>query len=52
MAVVVRVYRNLMYDLRMPRLLDFGLLVGYATVALLVGWWIFDRLEGRFAEEL
>jgi ABC-type polysaccharide/polyol phosphate export permease len=52
MAVVVRIYRNLMYDLRMPRLIDFGLLTGYAVVALLVGWWIFDRLEGRFAEEL
>lgn len=52
MAVVVRIYRNLMYDLRMPRLIDFGLLTGYAAVALLVGWWIFDRLEGRFAEEL
>lgn len=52
MAVIVRIYRNLMYDLRMPRLLDFGLLAAYAGVALLVGWWIFDRLEGRFAEEL
>ena len=52
MAVVVRIYRNLLYDLRMPRLIDYGLLVGYAMVALLVGWWIFDRLEGRFAEEL
>ena len=52
MAVVVRIYRNLMYDLRMPRLIDYGLLAGYAVVALLIGWWIFDRLEGRFAEEL
>jgi lipopolysaccharide transport system permease protein len=51
-AVVVRMYRNLMFDLRMPRLIDFGLLTGYAIVALLIGWWIFDRLEGRFAEEL
>lgn len=52
MAVVARIYRNLMYDLRMPRALDYGLLTMYAVVALLVGWWIFDRLEGRFAEEL
>ena len=52
MAVVVRIFRNLMYDLRMPRLIDFGLLTGYAVVALLAGWWIFDKLEGRFAEEL
>jgi ABC-type polysaccharide/polyol phosphate export permease len=52
MAVVVRIYRNLLYDLRMPRLIDYGLLAVYAVVALLVGWWIFDRFEGRFAEEL
>jgi ABC-type polysaccharide/polyol phosphate export permease len=51
-AVVARIYRNLMYDLRMPRLLDYGLLTAYAFGALLLGWWIFDKLEGRFAEEL
>lgn len=52
MSVVVRMYRNLLYDLRMPQFTDFVLLVGYSVVALFVGWWIFDRLEGRFAEEL
>ncbi|MDJ0768342.1 MAG: ABC transporter permease [Ilumatobacter sp.] len=52
MAVVVRVFRNLMYDLRMPRLIDYGLLTAYSVIALLAGWWLFDRLEGRFAEEL
>jgi ABC-type polysaccharide/polyol phosphate export permease len=52
MAVVTRIYRNLMYDLRMPRLIDYGLLTVYAFSALLIGWWIFDRFEGRFAEEL
>jgi len=52
MTVIVRIYRNLMFDLRMPRLIDFGLFFGYTLVALLFGWWLFDRLEGRFAEEL
>jgi len=52
MAVVVRIFRNLMYDLRMPRAIDYGLLSVYAIVMLLAGWWIFDRFEGRFAEEL
>lgn len=52
MAVVVRVYRNLLYDLRMPAWGDFGFLAVYAVVAALIGWWVFDRLEGRFAEEL
>ena len=52
LAVAVRMVRNELYDLRMPRLLDFVLLAGYGVVALVVGWWIFNRLEGRFAEEL
>jgi ABC-type polysaccharide/polyol phosphate export permease len=52
MAVIVRIFRNLMFDLRMPRLIDYGLLTGYAVVAVLFGWWLFDKLEGRFAEEL
>ena len=52
MAVIVRIFRNLMFDLRMPRLIDYGLLTGYAAVAVLTGWWLFDKLEGRFAEEL
>ena len=52
MAVIVRIYRNLLYDLRMPRLIDFGMLSGMRSSALLIGWWIFDRFEGRFAEEL
>jgi len=51
-TVVVRMFRNLLYDLRMPRLLDFGVLTVWAVVVLLAGWWVFDRLEGRFAEEL
>jgi ABC-2 type transport system permease protein len=52
MTVAARIYRNLMYDLRMPRFYDFALLSIYAIVALLIGWWIFDKFEGRFAEEL
>lgn len=52
MAVVARIFRNLMYDLRMPRLVDFGLLAGYALISVAIGWWIFDKLEARFAEEL
>jgi homopolymeric O-antigen transport system permease protein len=52
MAVIVRIYRNLMFDLRWPRLIDYGLLSVYALIVFFIGWWIFDKLEGRFAEEL
>ena len=51
-TVAVRMYRNLLYDLRMPRLIDFFVLGSSALIVLLAGWWLFDRLEGRFAEEL
>ena len=52
LTVAVRIYRDLMYDLRMPRMIDLGTLMVFAVVAVILGWWIFDRLEGRFAEEL
>lgn len=52
MTVAVRIFRNLMFDLRMPRLLDFATLAGFSVVVMLLGWWLFDRLSGRFAEEL
>lgn len=52
MTVAVKIYRDLLYNLTMPNLADLGLLALYSVIMLLVGWWIFDRLEGRFAEEL
>ena len=36
MAVVARVFRNLLYDLRMPRLIDLLMMVGWAIVSVLV----------------
>lgn len=52
MAVVARLFRALLYDLRWPAPTDLGLLTAYAAASLAFGWWVFDRLEGRFAEEL
>lgn len=52
MAVVVRIYRDLLYDLRMPRAVDLVALTGFALAISLLGWWVFDRYEPRFAEEL
>ena len=50
-AVMVRIYRNLLYDLRFPAWSDIGLLTAYSVTALLIGWRIFDRVEDRIAEE-
>lgn len=52
LAVVIRMFRNMLFDLRMPQALDFVILAGYAAVALAVGWWVFRSAEDRFAEEL
>ena len=52
MAVAARLFRALLYDLKFPRLLDFGLLGGYGVAMLAIGWLVFSKLSGRFAEEL
>jgi ABC-type polysaccharide/polyol phosphate export permease len=45
-------YRDLFYDLRWPSLATWGLLLAWSAVSILAGWWVFNRLEGRLAEEL
>ncbi|HQV57181.1 MAG TPA: ABC transporter permease [Ilumatobacteraceae bacterium] len=52
MAATVRVFRDLLYHLRVPTAKDLGLMAIFAAIALAVGWWVFGRLEDRFAEEL
>jgi ABC-type polysaccharide/polyol phosphate export permease len=48
----VEAYRDLLYDLRFPPVADIAYLVGVAAAALVLGQWVFWRLEGRLAEEL
>ena len=63
-ACTILLALNPVFSIAQERIGDFSLLddQGYfhhmawyddhAVIALLVGWWIFDRFEGRFAEEL
>lgn len=46
------VFRNTLYDGRLPSLANTGFLVGVSTVTLVLGYWIFTRYEPRLAEEL
>lgn len=46
------VFRNLMYDNRLPNLVDSLFCVGTAAVALVGGYLAFRRFEARVAEEL
>jgi lipopolysaccharide transport system permease protein len=52
MTRFAEVYRDLWYSLRWPSVATMAYLVACATVALVVGWIAFDRLQGRLAEEL
>lgn len=45
-------YRDLFYDLRWPSLVTVGILLAWSAASLVAGWWVFDRLQGRLAEEL
>jgi lipopolysaccharide transport system permease protein len=52
MVRFVGMYRNLMYDLRWPSLVDLSYVTGCAVLSVLIGRWIFLKLEPRFAEEM
>ncbi|MEY2473009.1 MAG: lipopolysaccharide transport system permease protein [Actinomycetota bacterium] len=52
MVRFVSMYRDLMYDLRWPPMYDIAYVLGCAILSVLVGRWIFLKLEPRFAEEL
>jgi ABC-type polysaccharide/polyol phosphate export permease len=48
----VGVYRDLMYNLRWPSAVDMVFITGVSVAVLAVGFMVFNRLEGRLAEEL
>lgn len=48
----VGVYRDLMYSLRWPSAADVLFLTGVSIAMLVAGYLVFNRLEGRLAEEL
>jgi ABC-2 type transport system permease protein len=52
MTRLVGAYRNVLFDLRFPPLWDVLYIFGCGVVMLVVGWYVFNRLEGRMAEEL
>ena len=46
------VFRSLLYDNRWPEWGDLAYCLAAAVISLLVGSWIFNRFQGRIAEEL
>ena len=52
LVVFIGAFRDVMYDLRWPPLLDVAYLVLWAGAMLAVGMWVFGRLDRRLAEEV
>jgi ABC-type polysaccharide/polyol phosphate export permease len=52
MVGFVEAYRDCLYDLRFPPLLDTAYLVAVAAASLALGLFVFSRLEPKLAEEL
>jgi lipopolysaccharide transport system permease protein len=52
MVRFVEAYRDCLYDLRFPALLDSVYLVGVSAATLALGVFVFSRLEPKLAEEL
>jgi ABC-2 type transport system permease protein len=52
MTRLVEAYRDVLYDLRFPPLMDVLYVLGCGVVMLVIGFLVFNKLEGRMAEEL
>jgi ABC-2 type transport system permease protein len=52
MVRFVEAYRDCLYDLRFPALLDTLYLLGISAATLALGVFVFSRLEPKLAEEL
>jgi lipopolysaccharide transport system permease protein len=52
LVTLVETYRDVLYDLRFPPLGDMAYLVAWSVGVFAVGLWVFNRLDGRLAEEV
>jgi lipopolysaccharide transport system permease protein len=52
LARFIEAFRNVLYDLRFPRLATLAYIVVWAAGMLALGMWVFGRLEPRLAEEV
>jgi ABC-2 type transport system permease protein len=52
MAPMVMAFQDILYYQRPPQLDTLLIVVGYAAVFLVAGYFIFQKLQRNFAEEL
>jgi len=51
-ARFIEAFRTVLYDLRFPSWSTMIYLMGWTIGSLLIGWWVFGKLEPRLAEEV
>jgi ABC-type polysaccharide/polyol phosphate export permease len=52
MTEMTNCFRAVLYYGKLPTALDFGYFTGWSLLMLVLGWAVFNRLQGNFAEEL
>ena len=52
MVEIINAYRDIFYYQTMPNLKALGILAVIGIVIMFIGYWIFKKLEKKFAEEL
>lgn len=52
MAHILNAYRDIFYYQRMPQLQMLGIILALSIVLCVAGYWIFNKLQRNFAEEL
>ena len=52
LVTLINCFRAVLYDLRFPDLGDLGYLTAWAIGLLVIGHWVFGRLDRRLAEEV
>ena len=52
LVTLVETYRDVLYDLRFPPVADVAYLLAWSVSVFARGLWVFNRLDGRLAEEV
>ena len=52
MTYIINGYRDIFYYKQMPDLVSMAIVLGVSIVICLIGYFIFNKLQRRFAEEL
>ena len=52
MTGIINFYRNILYYKRMPSFNSFGGILIYGIIMIIIGYFVFEKLQKNFAEEL